>query len=119
MPLFVPWVLFAVPAVVVAVCWYKLAVGWQSESHTAAGVACLMFVSSAVLLAFAALSWTQFVRPIPQSNYSVERYGLLLSVCAIVAGFTIRQKHRQRYFGLALAAAAWTFMLFFLAASTY
>jgi predicted tellurium resistance membrane protein TerC len=49
----------------------------------------------------------------------VERWGLLLFIAAIVAGFAIREKRRHRYFGLALAASAWTFLLFFLAASTY
>ncbi len=119
MPWAVPWMLFAVPAVVMVICWRKLVMGWQTEPHTIAGIACLTFISAATLLGFAALWWAQFVKPISAFDYRVERSGLLLSVADIIAGFAIRQKHRHRYLGLASAAAAWTFALFFLAASTY
>jgi len=119
MPFAVPWMLFAIPAIAMVICWRKLVIGWQNESHTIAGIACLTLTSAAVLLAFAALWWVQFVRAIPTFDYRVERWGLLLSFAGIVAGFAIRQKQRRRYFGVALAAAAWTFGLFFLAASTY
>jgi ACR3 family arsenite efflux pump ArsB len=111
--------LFVVPAIAMVICWRKLVMGWQTEPHTIAGIACLTVTSAAVLLAFTALWWVQFVKAIPTFDYRVERWGLLLSVVGIVAGFATRQKQRQRYLGLALAAAAWTFALFFLAASTY
>ena len=115
----VPWMLFAVPAIAVAICWRKLAMGWRTEPRTLAGIACLTFTSGAILLAFAALAWVQFVRPIPMTNYKVESSGLLLSVAGVIAGFAIRQKRQHRYFGLGLGAAVWTSALYFLAASTY
>jgi len=115
----IPWVLFAVPAVAVIICWRKLAANWRTVPRTLAGIACLMFTSAAIVLAFAALWWVQFVKPIAPFDYRVERWGLLLSAAGIAAGFAIRQKRRVPYLGVALAAAAWTFAVFFLAASTY
>lgn len=114
-----PWILFGVPAVAMIFCWWKVVMGWRNEPHTVAGIVCLTFTSAAVLLAFAALWWAQFVRPLPLLDYRVEAWGLLLSVAAVVAGLAIRQKHRRRYFGVGLAAAAWTSALFFTAGLTY
>ena len=110
-----PWILFGVPAFAMIFCWRKLVIGWRNEPHTIAGVACLTFTSAAVLLALVALWWAQFVRPLPLLDYRVEAWGLLLSAAGVLAGLAIRQKHRNRYLGVGLAAAAWTSALFFIA----
>jgi hypothetical protein len=119
MPLVIPWILFAVPAVAVIICWRKLVMNWRTVPRTMAGIACLTLTSAAILLAFAALWWVQFVKPIAPLDYRVERWGLLLSVAGIAAGFAILQKRRVPYVDVALGAAAWTFAMFFIAASTY
>jgi hypothetical protein len=119
MPLVMPWILFAVPAVAVIVCWRKLVAGWRIGPHTMAGIVCLTLTSAAILLAFVALWWVQVVKPIAAFDYRVERWGLSLSLAGIAAGFAIRQKDRVPYLGVAMAAASWTFAVFFLAASTY
>jgi hypothetical protein len=115
----IPWILFAVPAVAVIICWRKLVTTWRTAPRTVAGIACLTFTSAAILLAFAALWRVQFVRPFARFDYRVERWGLLLSAAGIAAGFAIRQKRQVLYLGVGLAAAAWTFAVFFLEASTY
>jgi carbon starvation protein CstA len=75
--------------------------------------------SASALLGIGALGWVYFVRPISTRNYSIETLGLLFSLVGVIAGFAVREKHKHRYFGLSLAAAAWLLMLFMLAASTY
>jgi hypothetical protein len=115
----VAWILFGLPAVALVFCWRKLLVSWRDGACTMSGLACLTLTSISIALALTALAWTEFVRPSLSSNYRVELSGLLLSFGGVIAGLATRQKHRHRYLGLGLAAAGWTLILFFLAASTY
>lgn len=113
------WILFVIPAVALILCWHKLLADRPHQPHVFVAAAFLALISAAVLLGFAALSWSQFIRPIAARDYRVETTGLLLSFGGIIAGLAVRQKHRHRYLGLGFAAAPWTMAVYFLAASTY
>lgn len=115
----VSWTLFVIPSIVLVVAWCKVRSHWREGHRSIAGIACLSLASGSALLGIGALARVYFVRPISRWNYSVETLGLCLSFAAVIAGFAVREKHKSRYFGLSLAAAAWLLLLFGLAASTY
>ena len=119
------WLIFAinalilvVPVVMAGIAWHRLFSDWRDETHSAAGIACLTFASSSTLLALGSLFWQYFVRPIPRGDYGTEVSGLLLSIAGVVAGFSDRHNN-NRYRGLALATAVWTFAWFLLTAFSY
>jgi hypothetical protein len=117
MPLWVPWILFLLPAAALTIAWHKLMRNWRSEPHSIAGLSCLVLASASTLLALGSLAWVQFVRPFPSQGYSVERWGMLLSLPGLLSGFFVRHKHLHRYLGLGAAAAGWMLTVFTLMAS--
>jgi hypothetical protein len=119
MTFMLPWLLFAIPAGALIICWSKLLADRRQQPYMLMAAVFLTLISAAVLLGFTALSWNQFIGPIAARDYRVETTGLLLSFGGIIAGRAVRQKHRHRYLGLGFAAALWTLAVYFLAASTY
>lgn len=121
----VGWLAFAInalilviPVVMAGIAWHRLLDDWRDEAHSAAGISCLTFASASTLLALGSLIWQCFVRPIPLRDYRTEVSGLLLSITGVVAGFSDRHNN-NRYWGLGLATAVWTFAWFLLTAFSY
>jgi hypothetical protein len=112
--------ILAVPTVMLAIAWNRL-VGDQRNGvvESTAGTACLALASASMLVALGSMFWQVFVRPIPRHDYRVEVSGFLLSAVSLVAGFSTRDKHEHRYWGLGLAAAVWMFLWFVATAFSY
>jgi hypothetical protein len=112
--------ILAIPTVMLAVAWNRLVGDWRNGVvQSTAGTTCLAFASASTLVALGSLLWQVFVRPIPPRDYRMEVTGLLLSVVSLVSGFSVRGKHRHRYWRLGLAAAAWMFLWFVATAFSY
>lgn len=113
-------VILAIPTVILIVAWIRHIADWQNGvARSVAGIACLTLASVSTLVAFGSLIWQVFVRPIPRHDYRVEVSGLVISVVSLVSGFSVRDKHLQRYLGLGLAAAVWMFLWFVATAFSY
>jgi hypothetical protein len=105
--------ILAVPTVMLAVAWNRLAGHWQNGIvQSTAETACLAFASASTLVAVGSLFWQEFIRPISSRDYRTEVSGLLLSVMSIVSGVLTPDRHQHRCWRLGLAAAVWMFLWF-------
>jgi hypothetical protein len=112
-----PWILFGAPLGAIVFAWVGLCRHWSADQQRLMKVSALVFPTVAALLAYRALAYVQFVRPIAAFDYRVEAWGFFLSFARIALGLaTIRS---PRWFSsLALGASAWMCVLFFLMASS-
>jgi hypothetical protein len=119
MPFAVPWILFGVPLIAIAVSWAGLRVAWPSEGHKLLKVSAQILPTVAALLALCALAYVQSGGKVAPFNYRVEFVGFLLSLSGTVVGVIVVLRFPCWFSALASSASLWMTVLFFLAASTY
>jgi hypothetical protein len=112
------WVLFGVPLVAVIVGWVELCSRWRLETHPIRALIAMMMATAPVVLANGALMYVTCVKPIPNSDYTVERLGLLLSAGAVVAAVSSAKCVRRWVPILTGATSLFMFVLYFLMANT-
>lgn len=112
------WIVFGVPLVAILGGWVVLCSRWRLESNHLRALAAMLMATAPVVLGSCALAYVSFVRPIPRSNYDVERTGLLLS--AIAVGTAVSSKWcTQRWISILTGSISiFMFLLYFLMAST-
>jgi hypothetical protein len=114
----VAWIFLIVPLAAAVVAWVGLCKHWNAEHHRFTKVSAIVLATVAPLLACSALTYVQFVRPLPVLDYRVEAWGFLLSLLGIILGLVALRSPRW-FSSLALGISAWMLVLFFLEGLTY
>jgi hypothetical protein len=116
-PLFVWWILFGAPLAAVVGTWVGLCFHWRAEQHRVTKILANLLATAAPALACGALVYMQLGGRFASQDYSVDKWGLLLSFSGIVMG-SIASRSPAWYSWLAIGVSAWMFVLFFLSALT-
>ena len=118
MKLTIGWVECGVPFVAAVMASARLVFRWRSEQHRFVKTLAVVLAILTALWACGALAYVQFVRPLAPFDYTVECWGLLLSLsAAITGGIAVRYPPRDSA-RLAFGASAWMFVMFFLSSLT-
>ena len=118
MTLTVAWLLFGVPLVLSIIAAVGLSRNWDTEHHRISKLAAIALAILAALLACGTTACVQVVRPLPAFDFSVEAFGLLLSVLGTVLGLATLRFPRW-FSSLALAVSAWMVVGFFILGSAF
>lgn len=75
--------------------WIMLYVRWPLENHRLRALMGMLAATSPILWGSGAVAYVRFVREMPPFDYTIEAWGLILSVGAVVAAcFSIRCTQR-------------------------
>jgi len=113
----VVWILYAVALGASALAWVGLYLHWKTEPHPVATPCAVLMATAAPLYACAAFAHVEFVAPEPPFDYTLERWGLLIALLGIIAGFA-RGRPSTWYLWVAIGSSSWIFLLFLLASMT-
>jgi hypothetical protein len=111
-------ILLFTPFVLAAASCAGLVWGWQNAPHRTNKLFAVGSATAAALCGCGSLVYREVAGPLPPFDYSVEGFGLLLSLSAVVVGL-VALRSPQWFSALALVASGWLFVLFFMMASTY
>jgi hypothetical protein len=112
------WIILGVPLVASVAGRVMLCSRRRLESHHLRAFTAMTMATAPVALAIGAFAYVSFVRPVPSSNYDVERTGLLLSAIAIATAVSSRWCTQHWISILTGTISLYMFVHFFLAAST-
>jgi hypothetical protein len=113
----IPWGEYAIPlAGAVAAC-FGMCFHWRDDEHFPLRPIAVLLAILSASMAFGALWYAAFVRPIPLKVTVIEDFGLFFSIFGVALGLkTVRP---ARWFSvLALLVCGWMCVLFFLEVST-
>jgi hypothetical protein len=112
------WILLGSPLAAAAASCVGFVQGWKSTSGRVRKVFAVGLATVAALYGCGCLVYVDVVGPMPAFDYSLEEFGFLLSLAAVISGF-IGFPPFEWYSTLALAVSGWLLLLFFLMALTF
>src|SRR5579863_10169054 len=107
----VPLIIFRAPLIPIWCGWIMLYLDWRLEVHRPRALFALLMATVPVLLASGARAYASFVSPFPPQDYTLERWGILLSAIAVVAAYSSLWCTKRRILWLTLPVSIYTFLL--------
>jgi hypothetical protein len=99
--------------------WIMLYFRWQLETHHLRALIAMLAATSPVIWGIVALAYVRLVRSMPPFDYTIEAWGLILSIVAVAAAFYSLRCTQRWIPRLTVTISIVMAILWFLMASTY